>query len=75
MRYKITFDTGQGYFTLNKAIKCISYGYQIIDKYAEFIKPPWLIGKASASYQGGVRVLFIVYNIILYNIILYNIYK
>ncbi len=47
--------------------------YQIIDKYAEFIKPPWLLGKASASNQGGARVIFIVYNIIVYNIILYNI--
>ncbi len=42
--------------------------YQIIDKYAKFIKPPWLIGKASASNRGGARVIFIVYNIILYNI-------
>jgi hypothetical protein len=50
--------------------------YQIIDKYAEFIKPPWLIGKASASNQGGgAHVIFRVYIIIIYNIILYNIYN
>ena len=32
--------------------------YQIIDKYAEFIKPPWLIGKASASNR-GVHMLYL----------------
>jgi hypothetical protein len=43
--------------------------YQIIEKKsAEFIKPPWLISKATVSNQGGGgRVIFILYNII-YNI-------